>query len=43
MGPVLLDANLYSNLYEAWSASRVEKIEDFDSQEVAASFYPSSA
>jgi hypothetical protein len=39
MGPIMLNVNEYSNLYEAWSAQQFEEVEGYDSQEVAESFY----
>lgn len=39
MGPIMLNVNDYSNLYEAWKAQQFEEVEGYDSQEVAESFY----
>jgi hypothetical protein len=35
MGPIMLDIANYSSLYDAWSATCVEEIEDFNYTEVA--------
>lgn len=39
MGPLHLDANNFNNFQEAWSGFTLEEIEDYDYQEVAASFF----
>ncbi len=41
MGPVMLDVNNFSNLYDAWNAQCVEEINDFNCSEVAQSFFQS--
>ena len=39
MGPIMLDVGSHGSLEEAWNATLVEVIEDYDSKEVAESFY----
>ena len=39
MGPLHLDAYNFNNFQEAWSGFTLEEIEDYDYQEVAASFF----
>eukprot|EP00347_Sterkiella_histriomuscorum_P016450 403353129 len=39
MGPIMIDIDNHSNLYEAWNSQHVEQIQDFNCQEVAKSFF----
>ncbi|CDW73905.1 ubiquitin carboxyl-terminal hydrolase family protein [Stylonychia lemnae] len=34
MGPIMIDVDNYSNLYEAWNACHIEQIDDFNCDEV---------
>lgn len=39
MGPINLDVFQHEDLYSAWNAQQVQLIEDYNSKEVAGSFY----
>lgn len=38
-GPILLDACTHDNLEAAWAASTREEVDDYNSHEIAGSFY----
>jgi Ubiquitin carboxyl-terminal hydrolase len=43
MGPILLDVNAYNNLYDAWNGQQIERIDDYDSSDMAKSYYVSES
>jgi hypothetical protein len=42
MGPILLDVNLHSDLYEAWDSYQFEEIEGYNDRENSQSIYVSA-